>query len=173
MHSPPIFYTAVRHAAIRHAAAVAATLTIAMASNLPAAQIDLVLNLIYDDPTDDTSGGQWQVAAAADEFGVKDVGFALSGINAAVSRAAPFGEVNSGDDAGFAFFDSAPVGSRTEFIVAHSFPPTSGEVGEFYGFGTLTNGSPDLPGAEPVGVNVVPGSPEITTLTNTSGIPWA
>lgn len=128
------------------------------------AQIDISLNLLYDVPIDSASGGQWQVVAKSDELGVAALAFELRGARLATSAsAAPAGVVNGGDAAGFdpsvRQFD-APV--TTEFVTQQPLAaPGGGDVGVFYGVGTLQQGQPgDL-------------GPAYATLTDVAHTPWA
>ncbi|WP_425397540.1 hypothetical protein [Aeoliella sp.] len=138
--------------------------------------IDLSLNLFYNDDTDPASGGTWQVAAKADQFGIGNVFFHLQNITisgAPVLRG-PSGTVNGGDRAGFQLTRSPDLGGYYTFAVIQ---PKLGhsEESAFYGVGSImdpdgatpnyTNQSIDFPNATAIG-------PELTTLANGSNLLW-
>jgi hypothetical protein len=137
--------------------------------------IDLSLNVLYDDPGDNTSGGTWELVAktSAGNFGVFTLSVNLLNINFNFDSLAPTGNVNGTGPAGFSIIDLFEVAGEDYFnLFAAQEPRPSGQQGAFYGVGRLANGSPIYPG-QPAGTNSVPGSPNLTTLTNVQSVPWA
>lgn len=138
-----------------------------------AAQIDLSLNIFFTNPVNPNSGGTWEVVAKSDEDGIHSVNFDLSGISPAVDFEVPFGTVNGGaDQAGFVIRDAVSAGSFTSILVsqAKTATLTGPQVGEFYGFGTLENGTPNFPG-KVAGTNSL--GPNITSLGSLNNPRWA
>lgn len=145
-----------------------------------AQQIDLSLNLLYNNPGNPNSSGTWQLVGKSSHSGILSVNTFLTGVNAPVANVAPRGRVNedpctggiSLGCAGFYISDHAIHAGYLELVVSQSqlFPSGSDEEAIFYGVGTLTNGSPNYPG-KPGGTNSI--GPNMTTLTNVSGVPWA
>jgi hypothetical protein len=132
----------------------------------PAYSIDVSLNLIYSSPFDDTSGGTWQIAAKSDGFGIYGLQLLLTGVTAA-TPVGPTGTVNGSDAAGFSEYDSFSHGTYREIVLAQIPVVPLGPGDEqsiIYDVGTLANGSPTAPGYD---------GPAFTSLTGTSGIPWA
>jgi hypothetical protein len=137
--------------------------------------VDLSLNVLYADPGDNTSGGTWELVAktSAGNFGVFALSVNLLNINFDLDPLAPTGKVNTTGPAGFSIIDLFEVAGEDYFnLFAAQEPRPSGQQGAFYGVGRLTNGSPIFPGQQG-GTNSVPGSPNLTTLTNVQNIPWA
>ena len=145
-----------------------------------AQEIDLSLNVLYASPINPNSGGTWQLVGKSSHFGIVAVDAYLTGITAPVTNVAPRGIVN-GDPcsgsfvtgcAGFYNLAATTTPSYVEVIVGQAplFPTGGDQEGLFYGVGTLENGSPDYP-TQPGGTNSI--GPNITTLTNVSGVPWA
>lgn len=158
---------------------VAAMLVVAScAVCAPAQTIGVSLNVFYDDPSDLSSGGSWEIVAKSDGFGIAGVEVLLTGIDEGSELAVgPTGQVNSADLAGFSVF--APYTNPLEFrsltigqkpIGAANLDPGDEEA-VFYGVGTLTNGWPDFSGA-PMGSNMI-SPPAFSSLSGTSGLPWA
>lgn len=150
---------------------LAGVLMVACGSALaPADSIQVSLNLIYDDQFDDTSGGTWQIAAKSDGYGIFGLQVALTDVDTETAMAAgPTGTVNglAADPAGFSEFDQHAYPTYTEFVVGQVpvIPLGPGEEQSIlYDVGTLANGSPIAPGYD---------GPALTSLTDTSGIPWA
>jgi hypothetical protein len=153
------------------------TLTIAPAI---AQQIDLSLNVLYSSPGNPNSGGTWQLVGKSSHSGIVAVNAYLSGVDAPIANVAPTGIVN-GDAcfgsqvagcAGFYNFAANIEPQYLELVVGQAplFPTGGDQEGLFYGVGTLTNGSPNYP-SKPAGTNSL--GPNITTLTNVAGVPWA
>jgi hypothetical protein len=137
--------------------------------------IDLSLNVLYADPGDIQSGGTWELVAktSAGNFGIFSLRVFLDNITFDLDRDAPRGTVNGSGFAGFDLVDLFPVAGEDYFeFFATQEPSPSGQQGAFYGVGQLENGSPIYPGQQ-AGTNSVPGSPNLTTLTNVQNVPWA
>lgn len=154
--------------------ALAALVALLPADRAQADQIDASLNLLYSNPADPMSGGTWEIAAKSDGSGIAGVSFLLTGITAGSELlVAPRGFVNGTDPAGLSSFDKFNIGGFRELdIIQNPIAILGGgeEQSVFYGIGTLTNGSPDFPGA-PMGSNSI--GPTFANLTDTMGIPWA
>jgi hypothetical protein len=140
-----------------------------------AAVIDASLNVLYNNPSNSSSGGTWHVVAKSDGAGIAGLELLLSGINSSVVNDGPRGVVNGSDQAGFSVLG---VGSNTQYttIGVGQFLLHPSQIGQgeeqtaFYGVGTLTNGAPNYPG-KPAGTNSI--GPAFTTLTNVQNVPWA
>jgi hypothetical protein len=152
---------------------VALAIALALASGLmfaaPAAaqNIQLSLNLVYDDPgMPASSGGNWQLVAKSDPatFGIFSLGVYLQNIVAPpAGSVGPRGIVNGSDPAGFSEFGVfQPISNVYALTIGQT--PVSLQVGEeqsiFYGVGTLAGGQPGDIG------------PTFSSLTNTAAIPW-
>jgi hypothetical protein len=134
-----------------------------------AQNIDLSLNVLYDDPASPaTSGGNWQLVAksnAANTFGIYSLGVYLQNIVAPpAGSVGPRGIVNGNDPAGFSEFGVfQPISNVYSLTIGQT--PVSLQQGEeqsvFYGVGTLANGQPGDIG------------PTFSSLTNPQAIPWA
>lgn len=136
---------------------------------MPASQaqtIDISLNVEYDIPSDDTSGGTWELVAKSSTSGGEY--FGIAGLNVKLTNIAsegfevlaPRGTVNGSNLAGFTVDLFGGSGFRTLSAVQVVLEPEPGEEGAFYGVGTLANGTPGAIG------------PTYTTLTNVQGSPW-
>jgi hypothetical protein len=133
-----------------------------------AQNIQLSLNLLYDQPaTPMTSGGNWQLVAKSTSpgtFGIFGLDVFLQNISAPMLGAVgPRGIVNGNDLAGFSELDVFhPLSDVYELVIGQT--PVSLHPGEeqsvFYGVGTLANGQPGQIG------------PTFNSLTNTAAIPW-
>jgi hypothetical protein len=153
---------------------VAALVVASLAPRAPADQIEVSLNVLYSNVADPLSGGSWEIAAKSDGFGIAGLQLLLTGITAGSEQlVAPRSFVNGTDPAGMSTIDSFNLsGFREVDIIQRQVAVLDGgeEQSIFYGIGTLTNGSPDFPGA-PIGSNSI--GPTFTSLTNTFGLPWA
>jgi hypothetical protein len=137
--------------------------------------IDLSLNVFYEDPGSTLSGGTWQLVgkSSADNFGIVGLAVNLTNINDDdVVNEGPRGLVQTNKPAGFASLFEVFPSTNYDMLFTAQEPLPSGQQGAFYGVGRLQNGSPIYPGQQ-AGTNSVPGSPNITTLTNVAGVPWA
>jgi hypothetical protein len=151
----------------------------ALASSLVTAaggyEIEVSLNVRYDDPADNTSGGEWEIFAKSsdDTFGIYALSVNVLGIDLPVDLEAPRGNVNVSGPAGFALFNVFEVAEEDYYMLfASQEPRPSGQQGAFYGVGRFDNGSPIYPGQDPEW-NTQDGSPNLTTLSNVQGLPWA
>lgn len=138
--------------------------------------IDLSLNVFYNDDTNPSSGGTWQVAAKTDESGLLDVFFYLRDINpTGILNLAPNGTVNGGNIAGF-----QPIVANHSTYVNLGFYQASAaapatEQTHFYGVGSIvdpegatpnyTDQATDFPNASAIG-------PVRTTLENLNNPLW-
>ena len=136
-------------------------------------QVDLSLNLQYNDRQDKNSGGTWSLVAKADpmeNFGIASVSVEITGISTRQALG-PTGQVNTGQAAGFNFLDVGSGG--TEEIQIFQFPLVnpSGTLEQscFYGVGTLSGGAPDYT-EKPVESQSI--GPVFSTLTDVTGVPW-
>ena len=169
------YYLLIGNGALRWAtkALVAVTLLLAILcipSALSAEQIDLRLDVNYAG-AHPAAGGAWQLFAKSDGFGIFSLGVDLIEIDSALQFALPTGTVNGSDNAGFAIqLNNAIAGGRRLIAAQQALGPPAVEQGAFYGVGTLTNGSPDFPGALG-GTNQI--GPTLTSLTGVQNIPWA
>ncbi|QDU54878.1 dockerin type I domain-containing protein [Aeoliella mucimassa] len=152
-----------------------------VAANSSADQIDLSLNVYYNDIYDTSSGGTWQLAAKADEFGLAGLVVPLSGIDysdpANTVLVGPSGRVNGGDQAGFdlnvSYFST--FGHYQLVLSQVPLGAANPEQTVFYGVGSIvdpdggvpnyTNQATDYPDATSVG-------PELTTLTDLTNAVW-
>jgi len=161
-----------RRAAWRGSAALCVTLFAAAAA---AEVIDVSLNVEFNDPNNNNSGGTWHVVAKSDGFGLAGLELLLTNI-ASSAPDSPRGIVNGSDPAGFAIFANPfnPLGFHTVTIGQAPIHPLLLGPGEeqslFYGVGTLANGAPDYPGKPPGSMSI---GPTFTTLSNVQGVPWA
>jgi hypothetical protein len=158
---------------VRHQIVVVVVVLVgALAGSRAAAQtVDVSLNVFYNNPTDDQSGGTWQIVAktSSDTFGIAALNLLLTDVavsGPAPQPAGPRGIVNGIDPAGFAEFDVFQFGQYQNVILGQHplVPGTLGpgeEQGIFYGVGSFANGQPGDIG------------PEFTTLSNLVGSPWA
>ncbi|MEM6330953.1 MAG: hypothetical protein AAF790_11975 [Planctomycetota bacterium] len=158
-------------------AAVVCTLPLLGAGPAQAQQIDLSLNLFYNSPSDVDSGGTWEVVARAnaDSFGIQSLAFAVSGVAIDVDLFLPQGRVNGSSvfNAGFdAAADNVVDLGTTSAVAVTAFQFASGgtEADAFYGFGTLSDGSPNF-AAAPAGANTL--GDAYTTLTGVTNIVWS
>ena len=135
-----------------------------------AAQIDLRLDVQYTG-ANAAAGGSWELFARSDEFGIFSLGADLLDIDSAVQFTLPSGQVNGSDPAGFSvLLNNGISGGRRLLVAQQALPQTAAQQGVFYGVGTLTNGSPNFPGAQG-GTNQL--GPNITSLSSTQNLPWA
>jgi len=149
---------------------VASTLLYGLWLAAPAAaqNLELSLNLLYDDPSEPaTSGGNWQLVAKSDPstFGVFALGVYLQDIVAPSPGAVgPRGIVNGSDPAGFSVFDTFQFVSNVYELTIGQSPVAVLQPGEeqsvFYGVGTLANGQPGDVG------------PTFSSLTGSAAVPW-
>lgn len=144
-----------------------------------AQQIDLSLNVIYNDPAIPDSGGTWSLSAKTSNFGLASLGVYLKGIDFELPEdillTSPTGFVNTTDAAGFDIFLASPVGENVQIALTQPpIDPTNGpEYGLIYGVGSIDNapdgGAPNYPG-QPAGT-LSEGS-EITSLTGVLNGVW-
>jgi len=144
-----------------------------MVSIIRAGQVDLSLNLQYNDRIDRGSGGTWSLVAKADQvenFGIASVSVKITGVSTQ-QVLGPTGQVNAGQTAGFNFLDTGSGG--TEEIQVFQFPivDPSGTLEQpyFYGVGTLSGGAPDYAGKPAESQSI---GPLFGTLTGVLGEPW-
>jgi hypothetical protein len=141
----------------------------------PAAQIDVSLNLFYNNTGDPTSGGTWTLAAKTDESGLLSLNVFLQGIASGptdITLVAPRGAVNTSENAGF-FHVHSVVPAYTSVAVAQA-PTRDGQGDEtvFYGVGSILDpqgGAPNYPG-QPAGTTSI--GPVLSTLTNVQNGVW-
>jgi hypothetical protein len=136
-------------------------------------QVDLSLNLQYNDRTDRSSGGTWSLVAKADpgeNFGIASVSVKITGVTT-WQPAGPTGQINANQRAGFNFLETGSGG--TEEIQIFQFPlvDPSGtlEQSYFYGVGTLSGGAPDYAGKPAESQSI---GPMFSTLTDVEGESW-
>ncbi len=148
----------------------ASTLGLLGTSVLAMPQIDVGLNVVFNNPTNPAQGGTWQLVAKSTDFGIASLTVPIANLGTATQRA-PRGTINSTDVAGFGIFASSNIGGQYHLLaMAQAHVPTTGEqAGHFYGVGTLMNGSPQFSG-KPVGSNSI--GPTLT-LSNVTNLPWA
>lgn len=143
---------------------------LAVTSAASASQIDLRLAVDYSG-ADPSAAGTWELFAKSDGFGIFTLGVDLAEIDSPVSFHMPTGTVNGTDFAGFAIQINDPLGNGRRLIANQlTLPASTAQQGVFYGVGTLTNGSPNFPGALG-GTNQI--GPNLTSLTATQNLPWA
>jgi hypothetical protein len=162
----------------------ACLLVASAAAQAPLHQIDLSLNLIYDDDSDPTSGGTWQVAVKTSDFGLADVSFYLENIRNAETPTflAPRGDVNGGSMSGpNAGFKSIHAQVNAEGDIAHYLHvfqiPSAANPDRpiFYGVGSIVDpegGVPNFPDAATQFPDATAIGPSIATLTNVLNAPW-
>ncbi len=134
-------------------------------------QIDVGLNVVFNNATNPALGGSWQLVAKSTDFGIATLTVPLANAGTITQRA-PRGTINSSDIAGFGVFQAANIGGQYQLLaMAQAHLPSTGEqAGHFYGVGTLANGSPEFPG-KPVGSNSI--GPALSSLTAVTNLPWA
>lgn len=141
------------------------------ASALAMPQIDVGLNVVFNNPMNPALGGTWQLVAKSTDQGIASLTVPIANLGTATQRA-PRGTINSNDIAGFGLFTQSTLinGQYNLLAMAQTHVPTTGEqAGHFYGVGTLQNGSPQFSG-KPAGSNSI--GPTLT-LTNVTNLPWA
>lgn len=136
-------------------------------------QVDLSLNLQYNDRLDRNSGGTWSLVAKADQvenFGIASVSVKITGVSN-WQAAGPTGQINAAQVAGFNFFDTGS--GDTEEIQIFQFPlvDLSGTLEQpyFYGVGTLSGGAPYYAGKPAESQSI---GPMFSTLTDVESEPW-
>jgi hypothetical protein len=137
-----------------------------------AASIDLSLNVFFTNPSNQNSGGTWELVAKSSDFGISAVNARINNIAGGVNRG-PRAIVNGNDPAGFSIFADSIFPGYHNIVVAQAplFPLGPGEEQNiFYGVGTLQNGAPNYP-AKPAGSNSI--GPAFTSLQSPTEIPWA
>ena len=149
------------------------TLLVSRPAATRAQTIDLSLNVFYTTPSNQNSGGTWELVAKSTDFGIAGIEANITNILGGVNRG-PRGIVNGNDLAGFSIFVDSIVTGHHDIIIAQApnGPPLASgdEANLFYGVGTLQNGAPNYPG-KPAGSNSI--GPAFTSLSSTSEIPWA
>jgi hypothetical protein len=143
-------------------------LAMALGSTAGAQTIDISLNVFYEDPSDEESGGTWQVVAKTGAAGgIGQLSLRLDNIDSTVQFDAPRGTVNGSNGAGFWILANSPQGDHRNITIGQAgLGPTDFEPGDeqtiFYGVGLIPNGEPgDL-------------GPTFGSLTNVQGVvPWA
>ncbi len=136
-------------------------------------QVDLSLNLQYNDRIDRSSGGTWSLVAKADQvanFGIASVSVKITGVTT-WQVAGPTGQINAGQVAGFNFLDTGFGDTEEIQIFQFPFVDPSGtlEQSYFYGVGTLSGGAPDYAGKPAESQSI---GPMFSTLTDVTGEPW-
>jgi hypothetical protein len=135
-------------------------------------QVDLSLNLRYNDRIDRGSGGTWSLVAKADpsNFGIASVSVRITGISTR-QASGPTGQINAGQVAGFNFLDAGSGGMEEIQVFQFPIVDPSGTLEQpyFYGVGTLSGGAPDYTG-KPVESQSI--GPMFSTLTDVSGELW-
>lgn len=145
--------------------AMALLLVVALAASAPAQQIDVSLNLLYSDPTDLGSGGDWELAVKTSHAGLAGLQVYLTGIDiGSEQNTGPQGFVNGSDEAGFSVFLHDDIVPDTILEIAIGQAPVAElgggeEQSVFYGVGTVGNDEPE-------------DSLSYTSLTGTTNIPW-
>jgi hypothetical protein len=134
-------------------------------------QIDVGLNVVFNNPTNPALGGTWQLVAKSTDFGIASLTVPIANPGTITQRAAR-GTINSTDVAGFGIFQSTSIGGQYNLLaMAQAHLPSTGEqAGHFYGVGTLANGSPEFAG-KPMGANSI--GPTLSSLTGVTNLPWA
>jgi hypothetical protein len=136
-------------------------------------QVDLSLNLQYNDRLDKSSGGTWSLVAKADQvanFGIASVSVKITGVSS-WQAAGPTGQINAGQVAGFNFLDTGSGDTEEIQIFQFPFVDPSGTLEQscFYGVGTLSGGAPDYAGKPAESQSI---GPMFSTLTDVEGEPW-
>jgi len=143
-----------------------------------AAQIDVSLNLFYNNTANATLGGTWQIAAKTDEFGLAGINLLLQNISVApgtVTLLAPTGQVNGSEAAGF-FSVTAALADRISVTIGQA--PSRDGIGTdtvFYGVGSIDDpdgGAPNYPDQLVDFPNTTSIGPSLPTLTNLNNVPW-
>ncbi len=143
-----------------------------------AQQIDLSLNVFYNDPTNLNSGGTWEVVGKSSDSGIYALLINLAGINGAIAHEAPTATINGNPGSGGLQLQGVapqlgPGNQLTHYQITLGQQPivnTPGEQTIFYGIGTLENGSPAFAGQM---ANTTSLGPTFATLANPINIPWA
>lgn len=132
---------------------------LAGAVRLPAQQVDFSLNLLFADPTDDESGGDWQLVARSDEHGLYAVTIDLTNILDPEFHA-PRGEV-AGVPVGFDIDEVVDSGTHTQLITSQHPQNPGVEQTLFYDVGVIGGGT--SPGDT---------GPDFTLDASPRNIPW-
>jgi hypothetical protein len=147
---------------------LACALAVISAQQVPAATLDLSLNVYYSNPSNPASNGTWQLFAKSSDFGIASVRTFITGIDNTpdLQNQAPRGTFSGGGAGMSVFADTEfpannPTPAYHEVIFGQIPRPIGSAQGEFYGIGTIVNGHPGDVG------------PPIPTLANPQGIPWA
>ncbi len=155
--------------------ALAIVVSILPISTAQAAQVDVSLNLFYNNTSDPTSGGIWTLSAKTDEFGLNSLDVYLQGIvggDSNVLLRAPTGAVNGTEPAGFFKVASTNPGYTNIAVIQIPSRDGQGEERVFYGVGSIIDpdgGAPNYPG-QPAGTTSI--GPLLTTLTNVQRGVW-
>jgi hypothetical protein len=160
-----------RRVSVAISMALALVCGLLLARPASAQNIDVSLNLVYNDPTmPATSNGAWQLVAksSASTFGIFSLDVFLQGVVSPPSvPIGPRGVVNGNKPAGFSELTVfQPTAGVVELIIGQR-PLGAGQMqpgdeqSVFYGVGTLANGHPGDIG------------PTFSSLTNQAAIPWA
>jgi hypothetical protein len=138
-------------------------------------QVDVSLNLFYNNTADPTSGGIWTLSAKTDEFGLNNLDVYVQGIvgdGSNVILRAPTGAVNGTQPAGFFKAVSTNPGYTNLAVLQIPTRDGMGEEGVFYGVGSIIDpegAAPNFPG-QPAGTTSI--GPQMTTLTNVQRGVW-
>jgi len=134
--------------------------------------VDLSLNVFYSTPSNQNSGGTWELVAKSTNSGIAGVEANITNILGGVNRGAR-AIVNGNDPAGFYIFADVIFPDHHSITIDQApispLGPTE-EQNIFYGVGTLPTGAPNYPG-KPPGSNAI--GPAFTSLQSATEIPWA
>src|SRR5690606_31061201 len=125
-----------------------------------AVQVDVSLNLFYNDTADPTSGGIWTLSAKTDEFGLNSLDVYVQGIvgqDPNVLLRAPTGAVNGAEPAGFHKFVSTQPAFTNLGVIQIPSRDGVGDDRVFYGVGSIIDpegGAPNFPG-QPAGTTSI------------------
>ncbi len=113
---------------------------VAVMAHSATADINVQLNLRYDDPADESAGGTWELLAGSTGGGLAGLSALIDGIN---------NDATAAGSSGFEVFESQQVGSVVEIVTGSDLAaPLDEDVGQ--GAGTTGNVEDDLfPGNSP------------------------
>lgn len=114
---------------------------VAVLAQSASAQLNVQLNLRYDNPADESAGGTWELLAGSDGGGIAGLVALVDGIN---------NDAAAAGSSGFEVFESQQVGSVVEVVTGSDLDAGSLDLDVGQGAGTTGNVADDLfPGNSP------------------------
>lgn len=116
------------------------TSIVAGAVQIAADEVSLSLNLLYADPMDNESDGDWQLVAKADEQGLMAANVQLTNLFGTPQLHTPLAEVG-GTPVGFEVNEVIDFGTRQELVMAQVFQAAGVQQPLFYDVGVMGGGT--------------------------------